>query len=201
MADITPVGDVGLTPDHDANSSTDDDVPLQSLVPNRDRYNATEEAKHDDNSDDEAEDDVLDDDSADSAPFEFMPAPTNNIITLSTIRDNIVTDGTLKTYLADILHFLFFCLNHNHAYCLTEYCIRLLNSYTAKYPRRLVQFVVSKSKKEFKAIIRNCKDVPLVHLDRMNPDTFGLFLLHIRKKDGKFYSRSSYGLKKSAVGW
>jgi hypothetical protein len=152
--DITSVGDVGLPLDHDANSSTDDDVPVQSLVPNRDRYNATEEAKQDDNSND-----------TDLTPFVFMPTPTNNIIALSTIRDNIMTNGTLKTYLADILHFLCFCLNHNHEYCLTEYCIRLLNSYTANYPRRLVQYVVSKSKKGFKAVIRNCKDTPLIHLN------------------------------------
>jgi hypothetical protein len=107
MADVTSVADVGLPPDQDDNSSTDDDVPLRSLVLNRNQYNATAEQKQDNNSDDKAEDDVLDDDSADSAPFVFMPAPTNNIITLATIHENIVTDGTLKTYLADILHFLF----------------------------------------------------------------------------------------------
>jgi hypothetical protein len=121
------------------------------------------------------------------------------LITLETICDNIVLDGTLKTYLADIHQFLFFCLNHGHEHCLIEYCIRLLNSYSAKYPGCKVHYVVSKSKKEFKLVIRNCKDQPLIFLDRVQADTFGLFMLFIHKKDGKYYSKSSYGLKKSAV--
>jgi hypothetical protein len=80
-----------------------------------------------------------------------------------------------------------------------DYCIQLLNSYTAKYPHCKVHYVVLKSKKEFKLVIRNCKEQPLMFLDRDQPDTFGFFTLIICKKDDKNYSKSSYGLKKSVV--
>jgi hypothetical protein len=100
MENISSVVDGGLPPDHDDNSSTNDDVPLALLAVNNNNNNAAADETEDYDIDDGEEEKEVDD-------FVFMPAPTTNIITLETIRDNIVSDGTLKTYLADILQFLF----------------------------------------------------------------------------------------------
>jgi hypothetical protein len=84
MENISSVVDGGLPPDHNDNPSTNDNVPLDLLEVNRNNYNAAADEIEDCDINDDNEEENEDDD------FVFMPAPTNNIITLETIRDKIV---------------------------------------------------------------------------------------------------------------
>jgi hypothetical protein len=156
MVDIPSVADDGRFPKDDDPSSTNVNVPL---AVHRDDNNDNAEEKLDANFADN--NDTDDNDMVDVATkvlilFMFVPAPSNNIITLTTILDTTV----FNMYLADILHFPFFCHQHEqYSNCLTGTYIQILTSSRATYPHQEVHYIVSKSSNNsnlFFIIVKMC---------------------------------------------
>ena len=121
-----------------------------------------------------------------------------NAITLDSIRDGIVSESTTRSYIADIMYFLFWCRSFAIR-CLTTHMILLCDLFVDEHPGQDVRFVISATKERFKTILREARTTPLVRFKYLTADQYMLFVSTLRKRDGNYLSKSSYNLKKSAL--
>ena len=119
-------------------------------------------------------------------------------ITMETVRDNIVSESTTRSYIPDILNFLFWCRQFMTD-CLTQYCVDRIDAFIAEYPGRDIRFLTCRSKERFKVMLRNASTTPLLIMERLNPQKFMSYIITLCRKDGGFLSKSSYGQKRSAL--
>lgn len=127
-------------------------------------------------------------------------APNGGLaITVDTVRDNIVSNSTSRSYIADILLFCFWCRMFA-VDCLTDFAVAMLDDFSFEYPGRDAKFVVSKTKERFKSFLRNACNVPLIDFEYLKPPVYMSFVITLRKRDGNYLSKSSYGQKRSSLG-
>jgi hypothetical protein len=102
-------------------------------------------------------------------------------ITLDSVRDNIVSKSTSRSYIPDILLFCFWCRKFA-VDCLTDFCITMLDDFSFEFPGEKASVVVSKKKEQFKTFLRDACNTPLFYLDLLHPLTYMSFVITLKKK-------------------
>ena len=155
---------------------------------------------------DDGEDDVVDnvapeaeiDEVMNNNADAFSDEEENNDALIQTIRDNIISPNTHKTYLRDLLQLLRWVqinendwLTEHGNNCLTTIIVRVENETDQQYRTR--------STTKFEALLRESSTHAVAHLDRIDPETYVKFILTLRHPSGAFLSRSAYGNKRAAL--
>jgi hypothetical protein len=122
-----------------------------------------------------------------------------NDINISEIEDSVISDSTLKKYLPDLMHFLFWLLE-NAADCLTNHCVSLLNDYKKASSSDDIFPIINQSKMKFMIHLRSSNETPLMVLDNITPKLFMIYIAKLRnRRTGTFYGRSAYNQRRSAL--
>ena len=128
--------------------------------------------------------------------------PTMPFISIDLIRDNIISEATARTYLPDIMHFLYWCQQFA-VNILTPYCVGVLNAFRSELDgddADAVRTVVNRSKERFKGILRSANTEALVYLPEITADIFMEYLATLRNtRTNNYLSRSSYSNKRSSL--
>lgn len=125
---------------------------------------------------------------------------TTEVVTYNDIEDSIISDSTLKKYLPDLMHFIFWLMD-NSIICLTQHCISLLRNYKDKASRDDDIFkIICNSKKEFMTHLRSAKETPLLDLKNVTTKLFMTYLITLKNRTtNTFYGRSAYNQRRSAL--
>lgn len=121
----------------------------------------------------------------------------NNVLTLQSIQDNIISPSTLKSYIGDLIQ-LFVWVQRNENHWLTRYGNdKLAELFVQQENERDVQHRVRRSN-GMANLLRMSYTEPIVHLDQIVPATYMQFLLSLTRNNS-YLSKSSYGCKRAAL--
>ncbi len=123
---------------------------------------------------------------------------------LANIRDGVVCERTLTSYLNDTLAFLKWCTSEgNEEYnCLTDFGKAALTDMYEVQPgeREGGRPFTMRVRSTFKALLWNAHVQPIVHLNLITADGFMKYLLSLKHPTrGGSLSKSSYGSKRAAL--
>ena len=120
---------------------------------------------------------------------------------LADIRDGVVAERMLISYINDNLAFLQWSIDSNGEYdCLTDDGRAALLGMRARGANELTRAFNARVRKEFKVLLRNAHVNPIVFIDRISPERYMHFLLSLRHPlRGDRLSRSSYSNKHAGL--
>jgi len=120
---------------------------------------------------------------------------------LANIRDGVVAERMLMGYINDNLSFLNWSLNSGGNFdCLTVYGKDQLAAIQILRNGEQSRAFNARVRSEFKALLRNAHEEPIVNLDRITPDGYMEYLVSLHHLGrGGYLSKSSYGSKRAAL--
>jgi len=134
------------------------------------------------------------------APIAPIAVPAGGGDRLANIRDGVVAERTLTSYINDLLAFLNWCRENEEFDCLTDYGKNEIANMHVRQNGEGNRPFTMRIRSTFKAILRNAHVQPIVHLDRITPEGFMNYVLSLRHPSrGGSLSRSSYGSKRAAL--
>ena len=123
----------------------------------------------------------------------------NGGITLDSVRDGVVGQGTLGSYIGDIVAFLLWTNEHETEW-LTHYGKGRLRNITRQRPGEAVRQRNKRVKLQVRALLREAENNPLIHLEAITAERFMNYVMSLRQiQNGGYLSKSAYGNKRSAL--
>jgi hypothetical protein len=120
-------------------------------------------------------------------------------IELGEIRDGVVSERTMVSYVAEIFNF-FVWVRFHQPDVLTEACKNILALYEDEFPDVQPNKLYAKVKGRFQLQLRGSDTVPLIVEGALSANTYMNYIRTLRnKKTGNYLSRSAYGVKRSAL--
>lgn len=120
------------------------------------------------------------------------------LLTVQTLRDNIVSPQTLRIYTSDLQHFLrWLQLNENR--WLTPHGNRRIADIVVQQEAENDRVYKTRVTREFANLLRNSPTEPLVYLNRIAPPRFMQYLFTLHEERGNFLSKSAYGNKRASL--
>jgi hypothetical protein len=123
----------------------------------------------------------------------------NNEITLSLIRDQIVSKRTYRSYLGDLQHLLSW-IERNRNSWLTDYGRTKLAEIATRLEDESVRKFRARKLTQLKTLLREGYEKNVVHLDAIKPSCYVDYVLTLTGKgNSRYLSKSAYGNKRSSL--
>lgn len=137
-----------------------------------------------------------------STPQESLQQNDNNNrndLTLDSIRDHIISQGTFRSYIGDLTHFLKWVML-NETNWLTEYGIARLGDLETRRETETVRTHRSRKLIQLKSLLRDSFENNIIHIESITPSRFMDYILSLTGNGNQRYlSKSSYGNKRSSL--
>ena len=120
-------------------------------------------------------------------------------VDLDQVRDSVVADRTMNSYIGDILGFLSWCRVNDMADWLTDLCKLELDSFVRRENESL-HVHRARVRLAMKNLLRNAHSDPLCHLELITPDGYMRHIISLRhRRNGGYLTKSAYGNKRAAL--
>lgn len=124
--------------------------------------------------------------------------PIHGLVTVQTLRDNIVAPRTLRIYTSDLQHFLRW-LQVNENQWLTPYGNEQLATIVVQQEDENDRVYKARTTREISDLLRHASTFPIVFLDQIRPERFMEYLFTLHEGRGTFLSKSAYGNKRASL--
>ena len=134
---------------------------------------------------------------------EFHPEDNDddeNVLTLQTVRDNIVSGNTQRIYTSDLSHFLKW-IQENENEWLTEYGNQRITEIVVRQEGENNRRYKSRMTTQFSALLRLAPTNPIVDVNQIQVPRFLEYVFSLRpsRGGGIFLSKSAYGNKRASL--
>ena len=126
-------------------------------------------------------------------------SPTNGNITMDSVRDGVVGQGTLDSYIGDIVSFLVW-VKQNESDWLTNYGERRISQILRTRQGESERIRSRRVKLQVKSLLREAEVHPIVELEAITAESFMGYVMTLRnQRTNSYLSKSAYGNKRSAL--